>query len=304
MPFVILPVKRKIMKRKNLLAVTALLLSLNIGAHEFWLQPQHFYFTRGDETFISFRVGEKYKGNNWVGNRGKVNQVLVYDPSCNIQNVTSKISDAQGDSLKMKFTEPGTYMVTFDGTRSLVTQPAREFNAYLKEDGLTNALLYRYQNKELNKAGREFYQRSVKTIVQVQNKTTHFCTQRTDLPLDIVPLENPYSDLEDDSPVKLTFRVYFKGAPLKNETVKIWHSTTNDKTEYFEIKTNENGDISPRITHEGSWLVSCVYMERSVEPAADWLSYWGTVTFGYPTRAEFAKINAKAANSSFADNSK
>src|SRR6476469_7133367 len=103
------------MKRKKILLILAAVLFSAVGAHEFWLQPQKFKYSQNEQTYISFRVGEKYRGINWQGNRDKVNKILVYSPSCNVSDVTNKVSGAIGDSLKMNFDEQGTYMITFKG---------------------------------------------------------------------------------------------------------------------------------------------------------------------------------------------
>jgi uncharacterized GH25 family protein len=270
------------MKRKNILLVLAVVLFSAAGAHEFWLQPQKYKFNQNDQTYISFRVGERYRGMNWQGNRDKVSNILVYSPSCNVSDVTSKVSNAVGDSLKMNFDEQGTYMITFKGEKNLIDLDAREYNNCLKMDGLDEVLSYRLRNREARASAKEYFQRSVKTIVQVEEKMSNICTQPTDLPLDIVPLTNPYQATEAGIPAKVSFKVYLNKEPLKNTAVRMWHQRADNKTAFTELKTNNEGIIETRIFPEGKWMLSCVYIGRyTADATAQWQSYWGTVTFGF-----------------------
>lgn len=270
------------MKRKNILLLLALSVFTFVGAHEFWLQPQQFKYHQNDQTFISFKVGQQYSGINWQGNRDKVNKILVYSPTCNVLNVTDKVSSAKGDSLKMHFDEKGTYMITFNGEKNLIDLDAREYNACLKMDGLDDAMFYRVKNKENRKPAKEYFQRSVKTIVQVEEEMSNICTQPTELPLDIVPLSNPYLTSADGVPAKIAFKVFLNKQPLKNAQVRIWHERADNKKKFTELKTNEDGVIETRILPEGKWMVSCVHMERLKDNTeAEWQSYWATLTFGF-----------------------
>ena len=84
-------------------------------------------------------------------------------------------------------------MVVFNSTNSHIELASDKFNEYLKEDGLESAIQYRQKNGENNKVGKEYYQRSVKTVIQVGNEITDACLEPTGLPLDIILFENPYA---------------------------------------------------------------------------------------------------------------
>jgi CRISPR/Cas system CMR-associated protein Cmr3 (group 5 of RAMP superfamily) len=82
-------------------------------------------------------VGENFKGENWSGNKDKVQQLFHYTPSDNVVDVSSKLSSAsKGDSLQLPLQEEGTHMVVFNSTNSFISLEADKFNEYLKEDGL------------------------------------------------------------------------------------------------------------------------------------------------------------------------
>lgn len=268
------------MNYKSLILILCCLFVVPLLAHEFWLQPQQYLFSAGDEINIRFHVGENFRGNNWKGSRQKVNELKLY-----YADVTDDLSDAltddEGDSLQFSIFEEGTAMVTFNSTNSSIQLNAKEFNAYLEEDGLTEALEYRKQHHETDSSAKESYQRSVKTIVQVGNIKTDVYKKQTNLPLDIIPLNNPYALTSDRT---MNMRVLFMGKPLANAKMKTWHRVAG-KVSDSSFTTNEKGEFNFPLTISGEWMVSCVHMVRLDENAnpiaIGWQSYWASVTWGY-----------------------
>ncbi len=151
------------------------------------------------------------------------------------------------------------------------------FNEYLQEDGLLNALDYREKNYETDSLGTEFYQRNVKTLIQVGIKKTT-PSFATDMPLDIVPQSNPYKYLDNDS---ASFTVLFNKAPLESQLVKVWQNRSG-KTQVLNLQTDAVGKIKFKVTTSGMWMVSTVNMVRlQNDVKAKWQSYWGSCTWGY-----------------------
>jgi uncharacterized GH25 family protein len=254
-----------------------LLLVLPALAHEFWLEPQQYIFSRTDEINIRFRVGESFTGDNWKGNREKVSELKLYYADI-IDDLNDVISDEEGDSLQFSIHEEGTAMVTFNNTNSFIELDAEKFYAYLLEDGLQAAIDYRKQHNETDSIGREFYQRSVKTIVQVGALKTEVYKKQTALPVDIIPLSHPYK-LDNGDTLKV--KVLFRGEALANTKIHTWHKLMGKVTD-TSFKSNEKGEISFPVNTSGEWMVSCVTMIRLAnDPKAQWQSYWGSLTWGY-----------------------
>lgn len=279
------------MKRKlqSLLVTIALVGFSVVLAHEFWLQPNAYFSRIGEIVNIRFNVGENFTGENWKGNREKVQQLLHYTPSNDVIDISNKLSFAMGDSLKIAFEKEGTQMIVFNSTNSFINLEAKKFNAYLVEDGLTNALNFRKANNEDTIAGKEYYQRSVKTIIQCGTKLTNNCTKPTNLPLDIVPENNPYeiitSIIDYKSPAPITenwFRIYFNKKPLPNTLVKHWYKKSDGTIAFDNLSTNKRGWVNIE-QRQGVNMISCVYMERyTKDTTANWQSYWSSVTFERP----------------------
>lgn len=272
-----------VMKRL-LLLVVCLCISCLLTAHEFWLQPEKYFYTIREIADIKFRVGENFTGDNWNGNREKIKQLTHYLPTGSTTDLTDKLSMNKGDSIKLPLQQAGTHMVIFNSTNSFIDLEPEKFKAYLEEDGLDKALIYRAQNNETGKNGREFYQRSVKTIIQIGNERTNACEEPTSLPLDIIPTENPYEPPGMQPSQELPtvrFKVLFKGKAMANLLVKTWFRNAKGGIQMETYRTNNRGFISAK-RHSGPFMVSTVYMERLTgDTGADWQSYWASVNFEY-----------------------
>jgi uncharacterized GH25 family protein len=267
------------MVKKISIAVMAIALATISWAHEFWLMPQQFYVKLFSKVVVSFNVGENYIGENWSGNNEKINLLQHHTPSA-IKNIDSLLSNKKGDSIAVTIAEQGTHMILFNGKNSFISLAPEKFEAYLKEDGLFNSLTYRKQNKQTNKNGTEYYQRSVKTLIQCGKIYSNHITQTTQLPLDIVPATNPYSIGKAQQ--NLAFTIYFKQQPLANQMVKYWHKVNGKKLVQVNYTTNAKGQIFVPISPQGKYMISSVYMQlNKADTVAQWQSYWGSLTFGY-----------------------
>lgn len=266
------------MKFKKTFILTIILICVvPILAHEFWLQPQQYLFSAGDEVNIRFKVGEGFNGENWKGNDERVQELKLYYADVT-DDLTTALSSDEGDSVQFSLFEEGTAMVTFNSVNSYLELEAAKFNNYLSEDGLTSAIDYRKEHNETDSMSREFYQRSVKTIVQVGTKKTDVCKKQTSLPLDIIPLSHPYS-ISNNQFMKV--KILFKGQPLANAKMRVWNKMpdTVTDTSYF---SDARGEISFPVTTSGVWMVSSVHMTHlDADPKAQWQSYWGSLTWGY-----------------------
>ena len=262
---------------KKLITSIFVLCVISVAAHEFWLEPSKFIYKRGETASIKFRVGENFEGENWSGNRSKINFLSFYQNGIK-KDISASLSDNTGDSLQLHLDQEGTAVVAYNGINSFIELEAGKFNAYLKEDGLQEAIDYRTQHGETDSMSHEAYQRSVKTIIQVGKKYDNTFAMETDLPVDIIPSAHPYKIKNKQA---VTFKILFHKKPLVNHLIKLWHRV-NNKTIFAEKLSDENGRVSFLIEKKGKWMVSTVQMIRTeTEPKANWQSYWGSCTWGY-----------------------
>jgi len=279
---------------KPLLTVCLLIIGMIGLAHEFWLQPNKYYLSKNDLLSIRFLVGKNFTGENWKGNRNKVQQLIHYLPDNKQIDISSQLSEnIEGDSLELQLQQDGTHVIAFNSTNSFINLNAEKFNAYLVDDGFEQALAFRKANGEDNQNGTEYYQRCAKTIVQVNDRFTKNCTKKTSLLLDIVPDRNPCEMKYDMYLNKVVydnrFRIFFKGLPVKKIMVKHWYKNREGSTRQKNLTTNNRGWISIE-QQPGINMISCVYMERNnSDTTAQWQSYWGSCTFRTSRGNFFAK---------------
>jgi uncharacterized GH25 family protein len=263
---------------KKILTLFALfILYTLLSSHEFWLQPDKFIYNYADIVNVKFLVGENFDGSNWSGNNEKIQSLYFYYGGVK-DNLADGLTDEKGDSLMFRLCHEGTAMITFNSTNSYITLDAQKFNEYLAEDGLDSAAAYRLQNNETDSMGREYYQRSVKTIIQAGGKKDDTYKQETDLPVDIIPLQNPYALKIGDS---LAVKILFKKIPLTNYKVRLWYRNKGELSTQTLI-TDNKGEIKFAVITAGHWMISTVTMESlENDDKADWQSYWGSCTWGY-----------------------
>jgi len=261
--------------KKILLSVFAFVLFSTAGfAHEFWLDPVSFF---SKNACVRFRVGEHFSGNNWSGNFEKVRLLEVLNHTDRSTTNAQQMLPNQGDSLQFSLPFTGTQLLVYNGSNSYIELPASEFNAYLQEDGLTDIAAWRKANGQDTARSREYYQRSVKTLLQNGTQLTP-CNYPTELPLDIVPLQHPYSLTKAGS---ISFQVYFQQRLLKQALIRTWHISSSGKLTAGSIAMTD-GSFTLPVTPDGKWMVSLVKMvPNKADDKADWQSYWGSFTWGY-----------------------
>lgn len=265
--------------KKLLFFFTLFFLLTLLSSHEFWLSPDKFIYNRGEKINIRFFVGENFEGENWKGNNEKIQTLKLYYGGVS-DDLSKCLSEEKGDSVELTILDEGTHMIAFNSTNSFIEIDTSIFNTYLEDDGLYNAIEYRKQHNETDSMGRELYQRCAKTLIQVGNTKAKDNTYSvlTGMPVDVIPLSNPYSLKNKDS---LTVKILFRNTPLAHALIKIWHRK-NDKTEKTEFVSDENGQIRFPVSVSGKWMVSVVKMERlDMDEKAQWQSYWGNLTWGY-----------------------
>ena len=264
------------MKRCLLIFLLSTFLS-PILAHEFWLNPDKFIYKRTEPINIRFLVGENFEGQNWKGNNTRIQSLIIYYGGVS-DDLSAFVGFSAGDSLQLTMVDDGTCLIAMNTRNAFIELEPPKFNAYLLDDGLTSAFEYRKEYDETDSTGREYYQRCAKTLIQVGDVEDRTYSVATGMPVDIIPLSNPYQLDDKDS---LTVSVLFKKEPLSNSLVKIWNRT-NGITEIVKMMTNEDGEIKFAVNTSGKWMISTVKMERlDQDPKAQWQSYWGTLTWGY-----------------------
>lgn len=262
-------------KKILILGLTTLFLGSVFG-HEFWLEPQRFLVKVGEKINFRVFVGENFKGEFVDFSQFSVTSLAQYRRG-NKQETGGSLSEKQVADF-LKFDAEGLSLVAFNNTNKFIELEAQKFNEYLKSDGLDNVKELRKQRGEMNRRGREVYQRCAKTLLMVGKNIETDTTYRlnTGMKLEIIPQQNPYGEAKE-----LTFSVLFDTHPLPNALVVVWYKNGKQWSKR-EFRSNEQGQVRFGYTKHGKWMVSTVRMiPVENNPQADWQSYWGSYTFGF-----------------------
>lgn len=261
--------------KKITLTMALMGLVLLAFAHEFWLQPSRFFVKPGESIKVQTLVGENFKGER---SEGKKNRIVFYKhfSSAGTADLSPSLQDDHYGDVSVPINQPGTHLVAFTNTSKFIELTPDKFIAYLKEDGLDNVIKARQEQGSTQKNGREMYRRCVKTLIQSGTKADDTYALNTGLPLEIIPVQNPYTS---QSGQVIEFQLLFENKPLVGALVRYWNRNKNQLSTDKQ-RSNAEGRVKFRIKQGGN-MVSVVNMVPYENPTeADWQSYWGSLTFG------------------------
>lgn len=265
------------MKKTLYYLAILLIISTLTFAHEFWLQPQKFILKPFEKTSIDVFVGENYTGEKVDASKFTVSKLTHYGKGSE-EDFMSKLSTKDSVKIEASFSTVGNHLVAFNNTNKFIELKADKFNDYLKGEGLENIIKLRKQQGKESKAGREFYQRCVKTLFQVGEVHDDTYKQNTGMRLEVIALENPYSVKDGKN---IPFKVLFDNEVVTNALVLAWHSDKG-KTTVEKMRSNKQGEVMIPITKTGRWMISTVRMiPIANNPTVDYQSFWGSYTFGF-----------------------
>ena len=261
---------------KVLLLLFGLMLVVSlIEAHEFWLQPKKYRYMLGEEVKVDFMVGESFTGEYWDLARHKAEKMELHRAS-GVEDLVKEVKSTKGNNLSVKADQEGTYLLAMQSNAAYIEMEGKEFNAYLKEDGLDNILNERKKLNQLEKPSTEYYTRYVKLLVQVGDKKDDSYKKKVGLRYEIIPDQNPYTLKTGDH---LQCNVFFEGKPAPHALVKVWNKV-NNTTFMQNIYTENDGSIRFPISTSGEWMVSSVKMIKSETEGAQYHSLWASLVFG------------------------
>jgi len=260
---------------KYLLVISFISITLFSVAHEYWIAPVKYKVKLNESFSINCYAGEDFKEAIWAKRKDRTLQVNVFHEK-NKNDITPKFIAQDSVKIPMFLNESGNHLIAISTKPSYIEMEGAAFNDYLKEDGMTNILDYRINNKLKDKRSREYYQRCAKTLLQVDGKNDNSFKINTGMQLEIIPQNNPYSKEAQE----LNVYFEFKGKPLANYQVRTWCKKDGKLIVKAFHQTDATGFVKLPIKEKGEWMISIVKMELfTATDKADYESYWGSYTF-------------------------
>lgn len=265
------------MKRKLLsIIILAVLLSSSALAHEFWFEPETFFLAPNQKVAVRLYVGDGLvKDREERPFQLAKTETFKLISDSGTRDLKTSLADGALPFYSFSADRTGNYLLATERNWSYIKLEPRQFEDYLREDGMEYIIAERAKLGEGTKEGRERYGRFIKTLLQVSDRRDETYKKSAGLKLEITPLENPYSKRVGE---RLSFQVLFEGRPLTGKTV--FADNRNSATQ--RMTTDSEGKFTMKIDRGGLWLVRLVFMRRCEADCgeADWESFWGAFSFG------------------------
>ncbi len=248
---------------------------VNASAHDLYLMPERFHVSRGETVGVAVHDGDAFPDS-------EVSAALqrLRDASLRGAQGAAKVLNLHVDGRRVtgSVTVPGNgdLLLTVRTIPNFIMLEADKFTAYLKEEGLTQVIEARARSGDTAKAGRERYSKFAKAILLAGTPDDEY-RHAVGHAIEIVADKNPYQLKAGDA---LPVRVLFRGAPAEGLQLEAaWAGPGGSKVQVIG-RTDVQGKITVPLTSAGKWRLHSLKMERCADAsAADWESYWASLTF-------------------------
>lgn len=264
-----------------LLATLSSLAPGSARAHEYWLAPSTYAAGASDTVDVGALSGVKF-----VGERKTYAPARVVRFVARARREVDLVKAARpGDTTWVRFApgDHGGAAFGYESNFAAITLDSAEFESYLVEEGLDEALVARRARGDKGPA-RERYRRSIKSWISGDDAKR--ATKILGLPCEIVPLSAP------GTKPRLRVRVLYAGKPYAGAWLRAWRQplgaggrpTDPVRRDSVSVawsgRTDARGEAEVPVVEAGEWLLATVHMTRSRDlEAAEWESTWASLTF-------------------------
>ena len=267
--------------------ISTLILGITLAgpafAHDFWLQPRSWQIAPGVPLPFVVEVGHGSFRQQWGADGGHLLALndLATGGAVDVRPLFKPGGEVP--HLTRTFRREGLHWVSLVSTNAASNLPSIRFNDYLKVEGLTPAIDARTRAGTMNSNGRELYSRRAKALIQVGRPKTSddaLATRPLGMTLEIVPLRNPYSLGADHM---LPVQILYDGRPLPGALVKLT-SLEFDAKPLRMVRSDAAGRVTFQVPPVGDWLINVIWTKPINSKAADFLTTFSSLTFGYSAK--------------------
>ena len=276
--------------RVGILTALLLLVAATLDAHDLFLRLDSFFVRPASAVQIRVLNGTFSKSENAI-TRDRLSDISVVGPAGRT-HLDTTAWEAKGDTsrLNVRTGAAGTYLVGASTLPREITLEAKDFNAYLADDGIPDVLAARRRDGELAKKATERYSKHVKALLQAgDTRSTGFDTV-LGYPAELIPLNNPYLPRSGGW---LRVKALVDGKPVANQLIVAGgRPPRGGRLAERRVRTDASGVARIRITDQGQWYVKFINMQRFTgdrsshpagtppgSPVPDYESKWATLTF-------------------------
>jgi uncharacterized GH25 family protein len=267
------------MRHSRVLTTLALLVLVAAGAraHDMFFRLTHYFVSPGDKVRAPLLNGTFSKSENSIV-WDRITDLSVTSPAGRVKQ-DSAHWDTRTDTSWLSFTtgKAGTYLVGLStGTKEL-DEKGKDFNEYLRTDGVPDVLAARTRAGELAKAVREKYSKHVKAVLQVGDARSGEWATVLGYPAELVPMTNP-ADLRKGD--ELALRCLVDGAPMPGQFVLYGgRGAGESRIEGRSARSGKDGVVRVKFDRPGVWYVKFIRMVPVHDGRVDYESKWATISF-------------------------
>ncbi len=257
-----------------------LLLAAAAWGHDLYLMPEQFMLPAAGPLRVVFQNGDAFPegSSNVKPERLRNTRAAMKSGSSNFEGITA---EAKRTVASVRVAGEGVAILTAQTIPNFIELAPAKFTSYLKHENLTHVIEWRQQHGETAKPGRELYSKYVKSLVQV-GKSDGYFREKTGLTIEIVPEVDPYS-LRPGG--ELPVQVLFRGKPAANLAVEAAWLEKGKSVVRTVGRTDGEGRLKIPVKAAGPHRLHAIAMERCADAkAADWESFWASLTFAIPAR--------------------
>ncbi|MGJ8558724.1 MAG: DUF4198 domain-containing protein [Litorimonas sp.] len=261
------------------LTSAAMMSSFVASAHDFWLSPTQSHMDAPGVVPVSVMIGHPRDRMRWPVNADRITAFRSLGVEGVSDQQTAVAAYNQGKTLPVHLDTAGLHILTIETTRSLSDLPAKQFEDYLTEEGLTLIQLDRVRRNVTDRNGTELYSRRGKTLLQVGPITTSDrdrLRRPVGLTLEILAMDHPLEWVDGSD---MQAKVMFRGAPLGGVTVGLVNTTDGTATA-AHMKTMSDGTLSFAYPGPGTWMLHAVWGDRTnISDRADYSTIFSSLSF-------------------------
>lgn len=266
--------------RTVVVLTTILLLGSAAGAmaHDMFIKPERFRVPANADVLVRLLNGTFSRSENAIA-RNRLLDVSIVSPAGRVRLDTAAWGVAGDTSrFRIRTERAGIYVLGVSTRPNVIPLEAKDFNEYLRSDGIPDVLAARRKAGELATPARERYHKHVKAILLAGGTPGAGFDTELGYPAELVPVENPYV-LRVGQSVRV--RTLVDGKPAPNQFVLYGGRTlAGGRIEQRSTRSDANGVATIPLRRAGTWYVKFINMTRLRGDAeADYESKWATLTF-------------------------
>lgn len=257
--------------------VAVLLFATTAAAHDLWLIPPK-DAKPGEKATVEAISGNKFPTGDHAPDPAKFTKRIAVGPDGKETEVDAAGTADKAGRMTWTPAKGGVYAVAVQTAPKVLKLDAEDFNSYLVSDGLPHVFRLRAKEGSLKQDAVERYSKSPKALIRVGDGKGGDATKPLGLPLEIVPLADPFTKKPGDT---LKVRVLFDTKPLADAHLGWDHPGEGDEP-VGTVRTDAKGEALVPVASGGLMTIRLTHMTRPKAKDHEWESFWTTLTFRLP----------------------